>query len=246
MPPLRPHASRLLLGLVLAAIGATAPAAAQASPRPAPGRTSVKLPALSEQPITVNAASVDVNYKAETVVYQKVVISQGNILVRADRARTTVGQSRKKSEWTLKGHVHIEAPPHGKLDADTAIVDVMDNRITQATVTGQPAQFTQQLAAGKLTQGHADQITYDVDHATVQLSGDAWLSDGRNQISSNLITYDVLKDRIEASSPGSGPRVHLTLTPQAPGVGRKKGSGPEPAPPQAPQPPPPHAHSQAP
>lgn len=188
-----------------------------AGPVFAPG---ARLPRLPEKPITVNAASVDVDYKTQTVVYRQVVISQGNIVVRADRARTTVGRTRQKSEWTLQGNVRIQAPPRGSLNADTAIVDVQDDHIVRATVTGKPARFTQQNAAGKLTQGHADQIVYDVNQGTVQLSDDAWLSDGRTEISSHLITYDVLKDRIEASSPGNGQRVHLTLTPQAPAAGK--------------------------
>ncbi len=203
------------------------PAVHSAAGRAGPG--AVKLPTLSREPIKVNAASVDVDYKTQTVVYRKVLITQGNILVRADRARTTVGQSRQQSQWTLKGNVHIQAPPHGSLDADTAIVGVEDNRITRATVTGKPAEFTQQREDGKVTQGHADQITYDVTRGTVQLSDDAWLSDGRNEISSKLITYDVLKDRIQASSPGSGQRVHLTLTPQAPKPKPPGAPGPGPA-----------------
>ena len=242
--PSSPHrARRLLLGLALAGIGAAVaqPAVHTAAGR-ATGPAAAKLPTLSRQPITVNAASVDVDYKTQTVVYQKVLITQGNIVVRADRARTTVGQSRQQSQWPLKGNVHIQAPPHGTLNADTAIVGVEDNRITRATVTGKPAEFTQQTEGGKVTQGHADQITYDVDRGTVQLSDDAWLSDGRNEISSNLITYDVLKDRIQASSPGSGQRVHLTLTPPSPGTGTK---APKPKPPATPGPRPPQPHGRS-
>ncbi len=175
-----------------------------------------RLPTLSRQPIAINAASVEVDYKTQTATYRQVVIAQGNVVVRADRARTTVGQTRQRSEWTLEGNVRIQAPPRGSLDADTATVDVQDSRIIRATVSGKPAEFTQQSAAGRLTQGHADRIVYDVSQGTVQLRQDAWLSDGRNEISGPLLTYDVLKDRIEASAPGSGERVHLTITPQAP------------------------------
>lgn len=242
MPPLPPHTSRLPLALALALTGiaGTAHAAGRVGPAQAGAHAAAKLPALSRQPITVNAASVDANYKAQTVVYRKVVITQGNIVVRADRALTTIGHARQESQWTLEGNVRIEAPPHGRLSADTAVVNVQDNHITQATVTGKPAEFTQQTAAGSVTQGHADQITYDVNQGTVRLSNDAWLSDGRNEITSNLITYDVLKDRIEASSPGSGQRVHLTLTPQAPGAGGKALTPPKPPATRPPGPPKPH------
>ncbi len=190
-------------------------ATAQRAGSPASG-SGPRLPTLSRQPIAINAASVEVDYKTRTATYRQVVIAQGNVVVRADRARTTVGQTRQRSEWTLHGNVRIQAPPRGSLDADSATVDVQDSRIIRATVSGTPAQFTQQSAAGGLTQGHADRIVYDVSRGTVQLRHDAWLSDGRNEISGPLLTYDVLKDRIEASAPGSGERVHLTITPRAP------------------------------
>ena len=164
---------------------------------------------------------MDVNYKTRTVVYRQVVISQGNIIVRADRARTTMGQGQHNSQWTLQGNVHIQAPPRGSLSAERAVVSVLGSRITRATVSGNPAQFTQQSKAGKPAQGHAEQIVYDLNKGTVQLSGDAWLSDGRNQMSAPMLTYDVLKERIKGSSPGNGGRVHITITPRAPPSGKK-------------------------
>ena len=254
-----PRTRRLLLGLGLglagigAALGhgalradragrghagghaAAGPAATESAGSRASG-PGPHLPKLSRQPIAINAASVEVDYKTQTATYRQVVIAQGNVVVRADRARTTVGQTRQRSEWTLQGNVRIQAPPRGSLDADTATVDVQDSRIIRATVSGNPAQFTQQSAAGRLTQGHADRIVYDVSRGTVQLRQDAWLSDGRNEISGPLLTYDVLKDRIEASAPGSGERVHLTITPQVPSPGKAASKakppargGPEPA-----------------
>ncbi len=164
---------------------------------------------------------MDVNYKAHTVVYRQVVISQGNIVVRADRARTTMGQDQRNSQWTLQGNVRIQAPPRGSLSADRAVVNVLGSRITRATVSGNPAQFAQQRKTGKPARGHAEQIVYDLNKGTVQLSGNAWLSDGRNQMSAPVLTYDLLKDRLKGSSPGNGGRVHITITPQALPAGKK-------------------------
>jgi lipopolysaccharide transport protein LptA len=219
--------SGLALGLTLAglaspAAGAPPPARAHQSPAPSArhGAGALKS-ALSAKPITVNAASVDVDYKTHTVLYRQVVISQGNIVVRADRARTTMGQDQRNSRWTLQGNVRIQAPPRGSLSADRAVVSVLGSRITRATVSGNPAQFTQQSRAGKSARGHAEQIVYDLDKGTVQLSGNAWLSDGRNQMSAPVLTYDVLKDRIMGRSLGNGGRVHITIRPQRPRSGKK-------------------------
>lgn len=226
MRPLHPLISVLTAALVLAgsATAAPPPPAPASHPQTPPVRHAAGAfaPALTGKAITVNAASVEVNYKTHSVLYRKVVISQGKVVVRADRARTTMGKDRRNSQWTLQGDVQIQAPPRGSLDADRAVVNVLGSRITRAIVSGNPAQFRQQSrGSGKITQGHANQIVYDVTQGTVRLIDDAWLSDGRNQISGSLVTYNVLKDRIEAGSPGGAGRVHITITPQTAPSGKE-------------------------
>ena len=49
---------------------------------------------------------------------------------------------------------------------------------------------------------------------TVELNRDAWLSDGRNQISGPQIRYNIVEDRIEATSEGPGKRVHISIGPR--------------------------------
>ncbi len=211
----------------------TTPAPAAATPpataRKAPA-TGTKSPAAAKKTRTLahagsytfDAASSDVDYKTHSGSFKQITISQGKITVRADQAHAT-GLGRTSGQWTLKGHVRIHAPPHGSLNADRAVVEVSSSHITQVTVSGNPAQFTQQgMMSGKTARGHADQIVYDVGTGTVQLSQDAWLSDGRNQISGPLVRYNILKDRIEATSGGAGERVHITIAPQTPHTKRKR------------------------
>ncbi len=167
---------------------------------------------------TFDAASSEIDYKAHTGSFKQITIAQGRITVTADQAHAS-GLGQPSGRWTLQGNVHIHAPPHGSLTSDQAVVDVAGNRINQVTVTGQPAQFTQQgMVAGRIAQGHADQIVYDVLAGTVQLNHDAWLSDGHNAFSAPQLVYNILKDRIEATSGGDGERVHVTIAPQASGT----------------------------
>ena len=179
--------------------------------------------------ITLDAASSEVNAKTGTVNFigspsRPVVLSQGNTRVRADRANTTclkrggaaVTQCAN-SRWTFQGNVQIDAPPRGSLQSDEAVVEVRDNRIARATVTGNPAEFEQQRAdAMGVTRGHADQIVYDVSEGTVRLTNDAWvsLSGGSNDIASQQIVYNIRSEKVQATSPGTQ-GVHITLTPQA-------------------------------
>jgi lipopolysaccharide transport protein LptA len=196
----------------------------------APGQGSAPPAMLSSKlPITVDAASSDVDYKTHTYTFEKVVISQGALRVQADHARAT-GLDFANSHWTFDGHVRIDAEPRGNLRSDQAVVEFRDNRIARATVTGKPAEFEQPRAdSQQLARGHADEIVYDVSDGTVRLSNDAWLSDGQNEISGPLLVYNIRAQRVQAgASAGTDERVHITIAPQgAPGT---KGKSEPPAP----------------
>ena len=166
-------------------------------------------------PITVDAASSEVDYRTNTVVFSQVVISQGAMRVQADHAHAS-GLNFANSRWTFEGHVRIDAAPSGSLRSDQAVVEFKDNRIARATASGKPAQFEQPRAdSQQMAQGHAEEIVYDVNEGTVRLSNDAWLSDGVNQISGPLLVYNIRAQRVQAATqPGSDQRVHITITPQ--------------------------------
>jgi lipopolysaccharide transport protein LptA len=189
----------LLLGCSLAArASALAPAAA---------------PVRAQQPISVDAASSQVDYKTNTVVFTQVVISQGTTRVQAEHAHAT-GLEFANSRWTFEGDVHIEAQEQGTLRSDVAIVEFRDNHIARATITGKPAQFEQRRAdSDKVARGHADEIVYDVAAGTVRLSNDAWLSNGQNEISGPLLVYSMREQRVEAATaPGTGQHIHITIS----------------------------------
>ncbi|MBV9343886.1 MAG: lipopolysaccharide transport periplasmic protein LptA [Gammaproteobacteria bacterium] len=185
--------------------------------------TAHAAPALSggcEQPIHLDAASSEVDYRSNTVVFADVQISQCATRVQADRARAT-GLNFANSRWTFDGHVHITGEQQGSLQADTAVVEFRDNHILRATVTGRPAQFEQLRSdAQRMAHGHADEITYDVNEGTVRLVNDAWLSDGQSEISGPLVVYNIRGQRVQASAaPNTPGRIHITIQPHAPPSG---------------------------
>ena len=234
MPSLRLRTRLLLLAPLC---GAGMAYAAQSTPAhqtaPAHSAPAAKSLALGQGWYTFDAASSEVDYKSPTGSFKQITISQGKITVRADGAHAT-GLGRPNGQWTLQGNVRVHAPPRGSLTSDQAVVDVADNRIARVTVTGNPAQFTQQSpTTGKITQGHADQIVYDVGAGTVQLSQNAYVAVGRDQFSSPTVLYNINTERIEATSQGTGERVHITIAPQS---AAGKGAAP-PKPPVSPTPP---------
>src|SRR5437868_13439506 len=194
---------KLLWALVLA--GA---AAAAQSPQPAPpAQAAPPAPAAPDQPINLDAASTEVDYRTNTLVFRDVVISQGSTRVQAEHARAT-GLNFANSRWTFEGKVRIDGEQHGALRSDQATIEFRDNRIARATVTGKPAEFEQQRTdSGQLARGHAGEIVYDLNDGTVRLSDDAWLTDGQNEISGPLLVYNIRAQRVQAAARSEERRV---------------------------------------
>jgi lipopolysaccharide export system protein LptA len=225
--------SRSKLRLLCLALAPAVSLAAGGLPAAVPAATRVALPAAptarsggaatSRKPLSINpqrkikleAASQELDYKTNTVVFRKVVVSQGATRVQADYARAT-GLNFANSRWTFRGNVQIDAPPRGSLRSDQATVDFRDNQIAGVTITGSPAQFEQRRADGLgMEKGHADQIVYDVGKGTVLLTDDAWISDGHSEMSAPSISYSIREQKVLASSSGASQGVHITITPQA-------------------------------
>ncbi|NJO13316.1 MAG: hypothetical protein HC872_07480, partial [Gammaproteobacteria bacterium] len=95
------------------------------------------------------------------------------------------------------------------------------------------ASFEQKLENGDTARGRADDIEYDFDEATVRLSRDAYLTDGRNDISGETLVYSIRDERVLANAEEQGDeRVHITINPRAVEEARKqREQNPPPKPP---------------
>lgn len=197
--------------------------------------------------ITWDAASLETDMKTHVLHLKDVLITYGTMTVKADRAHATA-MDFKDSRWTFEGNVRINAAPRGNLRSDEAVVEFQDNQLKRATATGNPAEFDQKRAdSDQIARGHASTIVYEVGANTIRLSNDAWITDGRNDISSPLIVYNLIEEHVQAFSShegtaesptappsGGGSRVHVTLTPnESPkldGAGANKPKPPDPQP----------------
>jgi lipopolysaccharide transport protein LptA len=147
----------------------------------------------------------------------EVLFCQGaGMSIRADQA-TARGKDRNvdDSQWEFRGNVRIEYQG-AQLNADTATVTFANKQLGQATVVGQPATFAHQAkGSSQRNQGRARSIEFNAAKGTLRLSGGAWFSDGRNEVSTAAVVYN-LADRSAASEPGSGDnRVRTTIRPEA-------------------------------
>ena len=237
MAPSSPKAPALLLAVLLAlAARAALPEAVAGAATPAMSAPLTGNLGACQQPINVDAASSQVDYKTNTVDFKQVTISQCNTRVQADHAHAT-GLNFANSRWTFEGNVHIDAEPRGNLRSNQAVVEFKDNHIARATIDGKPAEFEQQRADnGQMARGHADQIVYDVGEGTVRLAGDAWLTDGHSEVSGSLLVYNIRGQSLQAGSEtgASGP-VHIKIQPNE----LPKGDGAKPPAPEGTRPQPP-------
>jgi lipopolysaccharide export system protein LptA len=167
----------------------------------------------AQAPINLEAASTDFDYRNNTLLFRRVKISQGTLQVEAQEASAT-GLEFENSQWSFKGQVRITVPD-GKLASDLATVTFRNNEISRALVQGGPATFEQRLEDGRLAQGRAKSIEYDVGASTVRLLGDAWLSDSRNEIRGDTLVYDIARQRVAANPDETDPGgVRITINPQ--------------------------------
>jgi len=147
----------------------------------------------AELPIQLKASSLDFDSQKGVVEYGTVEITQGGIRISADRAVTT-GVDFDDSKWQFSGTVRITTP-ESALASDTAEVRFAGGEIQSAAVTGGPATFEQKRNED-LAQGRARQIAYDLKRGTVELAGDAWLSDGKTEITGEKLVYSTANQRV--------------------------------------------------
>ena len=170
-------------------------------------------------PITVEARSTDFDYQNSVLVFNDVTIVQGTVRITAERAQAS-GLDFEDSGWEFSGSVRIKLTDSA-LASDTARVRFAKGEIQSATVTGAPATFEQRREA-ELAQGRANRIDYDLGRGTVELAGDAWLSDGHNEITGATLVYSTENQRVISRE-----QVVITIKPHEPEPAPAPTSAPE-------------------
>jgi lipopolysaccharide transport protein LptA len=178
------------------------------------------MPAIAAQPtkgrnaeIVVDAASSDVDYRSNTLLFRDVVITQGPLRVQAERARAT-GLDFKDATWTFSGKVKIDVEG-GTMRAEEAVVNFVADQLARATVRGKPAEFEQQMKTGGKARGRSGSLVYETRGGTVTLKENAWLSDGRSEIRGQQLVYEIAAQRVQAGkTTGSDERVRIVIRPQ--------------------------------
>ena len=180
-----------------------------------PGTTSAQeapdIDLMKTLPIDLDAESSEFDRKNNKLRFRGLTIKQGLLSITADEA-TVTRLDFENMRWEFSGNVIIE---NAGTTANCEYADILfrDHRIRNAVMQGLPVTFEQiSLDDERLTKGHANMMEYDVDMSIVRMSGDAWLSDGANEVSGNRISYDLEREFIVADGEDGKP-VRMKIIP---------------------------------
>lgn len=165
-------------------------------------------------PISLDAESTDYDGKSSMLMFRGLKLSQGNIGVSADEGRASK-LDFEDSVWQFSGNVVIDTET-GHIECDSADLKFSGHQLRRATVTGKPATFeTRRPETDDITRAEAGRLNYDLLAGSIEFSGDAVITEGGNQISADVLVYDIAAQRINAQSGGNGERrVKITYTPK--------------------------------
>jgi LPS export ABC transporter protein LptC/lipopolysaccharide transport protein LptA len=161
-----------------------------------------------------------------------IVYTTRQTVVKADLGEGDINSpDSKNSHWTLTDHVQIWMP-QGHISANRATMSIVNDRITELTAQGSPAEFegygTNALASGLRPEaqallahahGHAREIDFDVDRNLLELSGDAYVQSACYQYEDDSITYDIANQEVH-SDPRHGERGKVGILPASSGCGQ--------------------------
>jgi lipopolysaccharide export system protein LptA len=130
------------------------------------------------------------------------------IHIRADRAQV----DRNAQTIVYRGSVQVD---QGTLQvrADEMIIEYQDQKVVRITALGEPARYQQELEQEQgQVRADARRIVYHIQQEQLRLEGDAFLTQGGNEIFGDLIRYDIVAGRVDAEAGEEGP-VRVTVQP---------------------------------
>ena len=195
MANLRP---KHLAAIVLAAVAASGAAAQERE----------------QLPVEVVARSSDFDYQNGVLKFEAVTITQGETRITAEHAVAS-GLEFEDSSWEFSGNVRISTP-ESTIASETARVRFAGGEIQSAAVAGNPATFEQRRKEER-SEGRANRIDYDLKRGAVELTGDAWLSDGKTEVTGATLVYSTANQRVVSREP-----VVITIQPGEPAAEKPK------------------------
>ena len=179
-----------------------------------PFLASAQVPDLDMRlPMDIDADNTTIDGMNSMIIFNGLRLTQGRISIQADEGRAT-RMELEDSYWQFAGNVIIDVGS-GRIRCASAELYFDEFRLRNAIVTGSPAIYDlQRPGTDEVTHAEAGRLDYDVDEGIIRFSEEATITEGGNQISSNVLVYNIAEQRINADSTGEEDgRVRITYTP---------------------------------
>jgi lipopolysaccharide export system protein LptA len=164
-------------------------------------------------PMDIDADNTTIDGKNSMIIFNGLRLTQGLVSIQADEGRAT-RMELEDSTWNFTGNVIINVGA-GHIECDTAELFFDEFRLKRAVVTGSPAIYDLiRPGSEEITHAESGRLDYDIDKGVIEFSEQATITEGGNQISSAVLVYNILEQRINADSSGEeDDRVRITYTP---------------------------------
>jgi len=132
------------------------------------------------------------------------------IHIRADSAQL----DENKNLVVYHGSVRMDQGTM-RVTADTMTIELKDQLVVRITAEGDRAHYQQQLKPDEsMVYADAKTIVYFTQDERVQLTGNAYLTQNKNEFTGDLIKYDIRAGKVDAQATGEG-KVQMILQPAA-------------------------------
>ena len=156
--------------------------------------------------IHINASLIHESYPIENqdLYFKDISLKKNDLNINADGASITDLNSNK-TVFTFLGNVEIISKIV-IIKCDKAILEFEENGLKNARFIGELSSFQQFDDVNEIiAAGTAQVFEYDHTKNILRMENNAWVNNGSNEVSGNLITYNLIKRNIIADSENGSP-----------------------------------------
>ena len=142
--------------------------------------------------------------KQQDLYFEDVSLKKNNLNINSDGASIT-DLNNETTVFTFLGNVEIISEIV-IINCDKAVLEFKENELKNARFTGELSSFQQFDNERELiASGNAEVFEYDHITNILRMETNAWVNNGSNEVSGNLITYNLVKKNIIADSENGSP-----------------------------------------
>ena len=135
----------------------------------------------------------------QDLYFEDVLLKKNNLNINSDGASIT-DLNNETTVFTFLGNVEIISDIV-IIKCDKAVLEFKENELKNARFTGKLSSFQQFDNERELiASGTAEVFEYDHITNILRMETNAWVNNGSNEVSGNLITYNLVKRNIIADS----------------------------------------------